>query len=221
MIDERRSGIYLTGDIQVLDSDLVVKESREIQINSFVENWMLLLYASFGGTPAVQLPSGTLAFTEQDGTVFEITNPIEDYHTLRMIERDSATDETNRNYGAQLGLVVGSDDGSIYPKAVDNYKLGALIADGYGGGASPDILYGMMNFQPYVIHNNYSGISFARPFNVNNGLGDAVTVNEIGLVVQVHFNGERLLIMRDVLAVPLVIADGDLLNINVIWKAYL
>jgi hypothetical protein len=74
------------------------------------------------------------------------------------------------------GPMVGTDDGTIYPLAIDNYHLGALIGHGTGAG---QLSYGATTVNSPTVSGIYYSVDITRQFT--NSSGGDITIEELAL----------------------------------------
>jgi hypothetical protein len=106
------------------------------------------------------------------------------------------------------GIVVGS---SNTPVAIDQYSLQALIAHGTGAG---QLQYGATTVDPIVKTATTWTLRIIRTFT--NGSGATVTVYELGLYLKVCFDGQTIMLARDVPATPITVPDASTLTLRYI-----
>jgi len=179
----------------------------------------------------------TLTIKEKDGTIDkEIIAPFSSFvnnfiSTLRAKFTDYSTGSTNiyggveSNSGNYLylynydslslndtyNIVVGTDDGTTYSHAYDNYKLGDRIEDGTGTGELS-----------YEVNPGYSNITYAGgklQFSIDrtftNNSGGTISVKEIGIYGYIMLFA---CLVRDILPGTLSINDGQVLTVTYTFK---
>jgi hypothetical protein len=100
-----------------------------------------------------------------------------------------------------IGIVVGTGTTQMSP---DDYALEAQIAEGTG---TDQLNYGACTVGAVTVDGNISTVSVSRSFTNNSGAD--ITISEVGLIVQPRYGTGYILITRDVLTTPQVIAAGD------------
>lgn len=123
-------------------------------------------------------------------------------------------DWANRGYyntgnNIDFGVVVGTGDAAFH---LDDFRLNTYIAHGnsaaqmyYQAQAAPVVSWtGNPDYEGVILHK--------RVFNNNSGA--SITVNEVGLVLCSYGNG-YILMSRDVLDTPVVVANGAQLTVTV------
>jgi len=99
------------------------------------------------------------------------------------------------------GILLGTDD---TPVAIDDYKLGAEIANGY----IADTMFreAAVNTPAVVVGNN---CSFTTTRTFVNWSGGSITVKEMGIVCYFYSGGNKYMqATRDVFVTPLVVVYG-------------
>ena len=99
------------------------------------------------------------------------------------------------------GILLGTDD---TPVAIDDYKLGAEIANGYA--ADTMFREASVNTPAVVVGNN---CSFTTTRTFVNWSGGSITVKEMGIVCYFYSGGNKYMqATRDVFITPLVVEYG-------------
>jgi len=101
----------------------------------------------------------------------------------------------------QYGLVLGTDD---TPVAIDDYKLGAEIANGY---IADTMFREASDNTPAVVVGNNCSFKTNRTFV--NWSGGSITVKEMGIICVFYSGGNKYMqATRDVFVTPLVVVYG-------------
>ena len=102
---------------------------------------------------------------------------------------------------ASYGLVLGTDD---TPVAIDDYKLGAEIANGY---IADTMFREASDNTPAVVVGNNCSFKTNRTFV--NWSGGSITVKEMGIICVFYSGGNKYFqVTRDVFVTPLVVVYG-------------
>jgi hypothetical protein len=105
---------------------------------------------------------------------------------------------------ATLGIVAGTSNTAV---TLEDYVMGAQITHGTGGG---QLSYGAMTIgDPAVVGAN---VDMVLSRVLSNGSGGTITVRETGLIV--YGNAYKMLIVRDVLASPEAVNNGQAITIE-------
>ncbi len=130
----------------------------------------------------------------------------------RTIEKPSTADSFFLEVDAaaaadDYGLIIGTDDGTILPIAVDNSALGAQIAEA-------DMAHGAMTVNVFTQAGDDASVSLTRTFT--NVSGGDITVSEYGLVCRSKDTGAatRYFLLMRRLPTAETISDGDNLTIQ-------
>jgi hypothetical protein len=202
---------------QVKDKDGKVTEERTEQGRSFLANFIKQLYCSMMANPEPAFEGGTLQLVDTDGVAWTGTNDAlgANYGGLGyyFMRANAGTGFTSH------GVLVGTDDGSILPKDINNYALGAQIAHGTGAG---QLSYGNSSIVP-VTHDgsSYSYAGITRSFS--NGSGSGIDVKEIGLAAAFRWESgmdRYFLLARDILGTPITVPNGQALTGSIRIKCY-
>jgi len=180
-------------EITVKDKDGKITEHRVQKSQSFVRQWLELLYLQASGI------RGGYGYSIRDtGNV------------VRGVHVD--TENLRVDAGATVithGIVVGS--GSTEP-AIDDYALETQITHGVVAG---QLQYSDMAIGHPAADATISQITVTRDFA--NGTGASVTVYEIGMYVIAQGVDEEscyFMVLRDVIAAGIEVPDGQTLTIN-------
>lgn len=179
-------------ELTVKDKDGKVTEHRVLKSESFVRQWLELLYVQAAGMRWYGYP------------VRDTSN------TVRQVQADEesmradalATDTT-------YGIVCGT--GTTAPN-IDDYTLEAQIAHGVGAG---ELQYSDMAIAHPAYDATTSQLTVTRDFA--NGSGATVTVYEIGLVLTMQATDDTtryFLVIRDVIGAGIAIPTGQTLTVN-------
>jgi len=179
-------------ELTVKDKDGKVTEHRVLKSESFVRQWLELLYIQASGMRWYGYP------------VRDTSN------TVRQVQADEesmradalATDTTH-------GVVVGTGDTA---PDIDNHALEAQIAHGTGAG---QLQYSDMAIAHPAYDATLSQLTLTRDFA--NGTLATVTVYEIGLILTMQATDDAtryFLVIRDVIGAGIAIPAGQTLTVN-------
>jgi hypothetical protein len=170
------------------------KKVKTFKCHSFVGNFIQVLYQQMGG----------IAYTNL--TMYDTAN------ASRILDRWS----TSRNffvseYETTSGLWVGT---GTTPVTINDYALATRIAHGSGSGQLNHGTNTVVAVPVYDPVTNSVQLTLTRTFA--NASGGSITVNEIGLVVQmnVYPSTYRFLMARDIIAGGIEILNGSTLTLN-------
>jgi hypothetical protein len=199
---------------QVRNKDGKITHERLEQGHSFVANFIKLLYCTAMIHHAPYVDGLALTLFDTGGTE-------RSGHTSYAIQAlGSGMFAANASSGNDYsGIQVGTDDGTILTKDINNYQLGAKIAHGTGAG---QLSYGDHSIVP-VTHDgaSYSYAGITRSFS--NGSGAGIDVKEIGLVTYMYWDYSTtrfFLLSRDILGTPVTVPDGQALTASIRCKCY-
>jgi len=179
-------------ELTVKDKDGKVTEHRVLKSESFVRQWLELLYIQASGMRWYGYP------------VRDTSN------TVRQVQ--AGEESMNANAPAAnitYGNVVGT--GTTAPD-IDNHALEAQIAHGIGSG---QLQYSDMAIAHPAYDATLSQLTVTRDFA--NGSGATVTVYEIGLILtmqEIDDTTRYFLVIRDVIAGGIAIPTGQTLTVN-------
>lgn len=183
-------------ELIVTDKDGKVTEKRVMKSESFVRQFLELLWVHFGQiNPTSAYP---VSYNIRDTS-----------NTLRAIYYSGYSWRANAGAGVTtFGIIVGT--GSAAP-TIDDYVLQTPIAHGVGAG---QLQYSAVTFGAPASDSTTSQFTITR--NFANGSGGAITVNEIGLYVNAYFHNTQVNVMtiRDVIAGGIAVPNGQTLTIN-------
>ena len=211
-------GMYLDLIFEIFDAAGKLQDRHEEEGHSYVANFARFMFGYMGGNLQTEdIDGNPVTWADTSGLTYTGTMS---YTWVSSTEFTAAAGSGIATYG----IVLGTDDGAIYPKGINNFKLGAQIGHGVGGGATPDIQYGTHSIlNPTHDGATYSYAGLTRGFSVSNGLGDPVTIKEMGLVVQAQISSasyqKKFLIVRDILASMITVPDGSSLLATYRFKA--
>ena len=179
-------------ELIVKDKDGKVTEKRVMKSESFVRQFMELLFIAF-----------TSNWKQNRYSIRDTGNVVRYVYK----DRDSHL-RCDAGAGAVTnGVVVGT--GTVAP-TIDDYALGAIIAHGTGAG---QLQYSAMTFGAPASDATTSQFTLTRDFA--NGSGGAITVNEIGLFVQAYDDAyQYFMTIRDVIAGGISVPNGQTLTVN-------
>ena len=187
-------------EIIVKSKEGAVKERRVMKSKSYVRHFLELLMVQMLMIPE-QAP---MQMQEVSGEIRDVALSCYNFAANAGIGDDG------------FGLVVGT--GNTVPD-IDDYALESKIANGMGAG---QMQYGNVAFGLPTSSGSVSHFTITRDFA--NASGATITVNEIGLYVKgssamVHEYSQRvythpILVIRDVIAGGIDVANGDTLTVN-------
>ena len=186
--------VFATLELIVRNSDGEITEHRKLKSKSFVRQFLELLYAQACGLDAYSM------YAVAEITDITDTDRPVDAHS-KMFACNAAAENVNN------GVVVGTDDGTITAKSVDNNKLGAQIGHGTGDG---QLQYSAVVFGDPAASATTSQFRITRDFA--NGSGGSIDVHEIGLYVS---DGTyNYMTIRDILGSAIAVPAGQTLTVN-------
>lgn len=168
---------------------LLAVDGKIVKCHSYVLQWLELIH--------VQLAQLTdFSITDVGSTARDV-----DANSINL-KGDAASGDDS--YGIQVGSGSGAEDPS-------DVALGTKITHGTGAG---QLQYQAMSITAPAIDGDYVEYELARDFI--NSSGGAVTVNEVGMVLQGHDGtaARYFLVLRDVLPDPPSIDDGETLPVK-------
>lgn len=155
--------------------------------HSFVGNFIRCL--------AVQFASGKEAITDVGGNA---VNPYA-YYTNLKAGAGSGDDD--------FGIQVGTGTNAV---SINDTALQTKIAHGTGTG---QLQYGAVTFGATACDASKCECTITRDFA--NGSGGDITVNELGLVLQMYDTGSKnIFVARDVVSGGIAVANGQTLTVN-------
>jgi len=184
-------------ELTVRDKDGKVTEQRVLKSKSFVRQFLELLWVI-----AYQI-SGTAPQSIRDTG-----------NTLRNVYSHAESFGCNAGAGiTSFGPVVGTDDGTLVPLNIDNYRLGNIILHDAAPPTAGQLQYGAVTFGAPASDATTSQFTITR--NFANASGGAITVNEIGLYV-IGYDGSNRYFMtiRDVIGGGIPVPNGQTLTVN-------
>ena len=201
---------------QVKNKDGKITHEHTEQGRSFLANFIKLLYCSMMAHLAPMADGVALSLVDTGGTAR--TGSSSAFGTFgglgtSFMRANAGTGDTT------YGVLVGTDDGTILPKDILNYALGAKIAHGTGAG---QLSYGDHSIVP-VTHDgaSYSYAGISRSFS--NGSGNAINVKEIGLAMSCYWDTSSwryFLLARDLLGTPITVPNGQAMTASIRIKCY-
>ena len=108
-------------------------------------------------------------------------------------------------------ICVGTDDGTTYPHAYDNYKLGTKISTGTGAG---QLVY-QWNPSLSTTTNVGGKIQFTFTRTFTNSSGGSIDVKELGMQA---YLGDHAMIIRDILPGTVTVNNGQVLTVTYTLK---
>jgi len=170
-------------------------EHRVMKSKSFLQQFIQLLYVKMALSPT----SAPVSVRDTGNTLRNVAEVGKKGYTF-----DTTAAITDVTYG----IIIGSDNGGVYPLAMDNYKIGTLIPNA------------TMNYSAMLYGNpggdagtGISQITLTRNFTAT----APTTVNEIALVCQaVDTTGtvRKFMIIRDLIAGGIAVPNGTTLTVN-------
>ena len=208
-------GVFLDLVFKVTDKDGNVTHQHQEEGHSFVANFIKLLYCSAMIHHAPMADGSALVLVDTSGT----NRSGGSYHAVQ-VGLGQQFMQANAGIGVDTwGMLVGTDDGTILPKDINNYALGAKIAHGTGSG---QLSYGDSAIVPSVHDGaSYSYAGITRSFSNNSGAG--ITIEEIGLVTVMYWDtssNRYFLLSRDICGSPITVPNGQALTASVNIKCY-
>ena len=180
-------------ELEVKGPDGTVKERREFKSESFLRQWMEMLYLQFNGGP------------QWSGVDVRDTG-----NTVREIVGRALNWRADAGVGVDdYGILIGS--GTTAP-TLNDYAMETLIVHGVGAG---QLQYSDMAIAQPAINLTVSQVTVTRDFA--NASGGAVTVNEVGLAITGYdatHTTRYILVIRDVIAGGISVPNGDTLTVN-------
>jgi len=197
-----KPNIVVKYKILVKDKEGNVIDEREEISKSFLKNFMLLLNAIFNKTYNSVVDTSGTEVNAGAKCSYSVSSGWKNGYSVVL---------TGTCYGGLLvgagegddsyGIIVGSGTTEVTP---DDYNLANKIAHGTADG---QLYYKKQVVGKGIsIEGNTIKQTFSRVFR-NDGSVD-VTINEIGLVVNIPVDGYKVLIIRDVLSNPVVVPGG-------------
>ena len=178
-------------ELIVKDKDGKVTEKRVMKSESFVRQFMELIFTTF-----------TSNWTSNRYPIRDTGNVVRNtYKHADLLQCDAGAGVVTN------GVVVGT--GTVAP-TIDDYALGAIIAHGTGAG---QLQYSAMTFGAPASDATTSQFTLTRDFA--NGSGGAITVNEIGLFSRAYDGANQyFMTIRDVIAGGISVPNGQTLTVN-------
>ena len=203
---ESRVGLDI--DITVRRPDGSVRLEKTEEGHSFLANFIKTFYAAAMMHHAPDVDGAAMTLTDTGGTAragsssyCQITEGQATLMNCNALVADST-----------FGVLVGTDTGAVYPKDIANYKLGTQIAHGTGAGQLSHSNHSIVG-STVTATDSIAGIT--RTFaNVSGG---SITVKEIGLASKMDWESSTdryFMLIRDLLAAPVVVAHGESLTIS-------
>ena len=183
-------------ELIITDKDGNITEKRAIKSESFVRQFMDLLYIAITST-----------YTSNTYSIRDTGNVLRNCYK-EVWPAMNPPFRSDAGAGAVThGIVVGT--GAVAP-TINDYALGAIIAHGVGAG---QLQYSAMTFGAPASDSTTSQFTLTR--NFANGSGGAITVNEIGLYVISYDGGAKyFMAIRDVIAGGISVPNGQTLTVN-------
>jgi hypothetical protein len=188
-------------ELIVRKPDGTIRERRELKSQSFVRQFMDLLWVQMGMVQEVSY----LELRDVNNNLLPVA-----FSSINFSTDALANDDL-------YGILVGT--GAVAP-TINDYALGTQIADGVGAGELQHgaVTYGMPTASATVSH-----FTITRDFS--NASGGVVTVNEIALYVKGHQAwisdyddrdalDQYFMTIRDVIGGGIAVPNGDTLTVN-------
>ena len=203
---ESRVGLDI--DITVRRADGSVRLEKTEEGHSFLGNFIKTFYAAAMMHHAPNVDGAAMTLTDTGGTARAGSSS-----ACLITEAQATVMDCNAAVAiATYGILVGTDTGAVYPKDIANYKLGTQIAHGTGAGQLSHSNHSIVG-SSVTATDSIAGIT--RTFaNVSGG---SITVNEIGLASKMNWESSTdryFMLIRDLLAAPVVVAHGESLTIS-------
>lgn len=188
-------------ELTVTDKNGKVTEHRVLKSESFVRQFLEILYVQMTYQPAART------------SVRDTSNVLRDVKSYVCAGAGSKAvnfDVYAAAGSVLLGILVGT--GNTAP-TINDYHMETLIADGVGAG---QLQYSAITYGAPVSDATTSQLTITR--NFANGSGGAITVNEIGLVCRASYGAgtgiEYFLLVRDVIGGGINVPNGQTLTVN-------
>lgn len=185
--------IKLKGHVELIikdKNDNVLQQSRQ-KMRCFVRQFIDMLFltaAHIYETPGY--------------SIRDVTNTLRScYFSTNLMRCAPTVGQNNTN------IVVGTDDGTITPLAIDNFNLGAIIAHGTGGG---QLQYSAATYGATTTVAGVSSFRMTRVFSNNSGA--SISAKEVGIKCSNHTT-QYFLIARD-LPGTYAVGNGETLTVN-------
>ncbi len=178
-------------ELTVKDKDGKVTEHRVMKSESYVRQFLELLWVTFNHIPT----SVALSMRDTSNTLRDV------YEVYSNLQCDGLAGDVD------TGIIVGT--GTTAP-TIDDYAIETLIPHGGAGG---QLNYSDTTIAAPVSDATTSQLTITRDFA--NGSGGEITVNEIALYVT-GYDGEKKYFMaiRDVIGGGIAVPDGQTLTVN-------
>jgi len=199
--------------LQVRDRNGKITCERQEYGQSFLANFIKILYCSMMMHHAPSVDGSELTLFDTGGTERAGNSYASAIKSSDIFNCDAGIGD------AEFGILVGTDDESILPKAINNYALGAKIAHGTGSGQLQYSDHSIVGSTHDGTTYSYAGIT--RTFS--NGSGASIGINEIGLVCNMDWESyvnRYFLFIRDILASQVDVPDGETLTVSYRLKAF-
>jgi len=185
-------------ELIVTDKDGKVTEKRVLKSKSFVRQFLELLWVQAFPIPEV------VTYSVRDTA-----------NVLQSICGSGLIFAANAGAGViTFGPVVGTDDGTLVPLNIDNYRLGNIILHDAAPPTANRLQYSAVTFGAPASDATTSQFTITR--NFANASGGAITVNEIGLYVKGYIYNVTYYFMtiRDVIPGGINVPNGQTLTVN-------
>ena len=204
--------------LELRDKNGNLKERRVEQGHSFLANFIKLLFCSAMVHHAPMCDGSVLTLTDTGGTAR--TGDSDNALLSNSGGISNRFMRANAGIGVDTwGILVGTDDGTLLAKDINNYALGAKIAHGTGSG---QLSHGDHSIVP-VTHDGatYSYAGITRTFS--NGSGASIGINEFGLATMCNWDSgatRYFLLSRDILGTTVTVPNGETLTVSVRVKCF-
>jgi len=197
-----------------------VTNERFEQGHSFLANFIKLLYCNAMRHHAPYADGAALSLVDTGGTARAGSGAATAAFSVGSGGLHGCAFRANAGTGTTgWGILVGTDDGTILPKDINNYALGAKIAHGTGSG---ELTYGDTSIVPSTHDGaSYSYAGITRSFS--NGSGANIDVNEIGFATYFYWDTSTyryFLLSRDILDTPVTVPDGQAMTASIRIRCY-
>jgi len=185
-------------EIQLLDGEKLLHYHKQ-RMRSYLANWVLILIAAFSES----VVSKEATVTDRNGeniAIPNLPNTSVPFASVKAAEGNS-----------EYGILFGSGTKAV---SLADYDLEAAIAHGSGSGQ----LYYYGTEQSYELLDSAARYIVTR--SAVNQSGADITVSEVGLACRVYKGADphNVLVIRDVLDTPQVVANGKTITARYILE---
>jgi len=216
IIKPELGGVYLDILMEVhKPSGELVSQHQELG-RSFLANFIKMLYSSAMINEAPTADGVALTLFDTDG----VERAGLDSALQNILSSSEFMDCNGLGTNDEQGILVGTDDGTILPKDINNYALGAKCSEGTG---TSQLNYGTHSIvTPVDDDSTYSYAGITR--TASNGSGASIGVNEVGLVCYGRWDhnvtSRYFMLIRDILGTPVTVPNGDTLTVSYRCKCF-